>query len=157
MRAADDRRLRGLAVRRARHRLWPRLRAVSAGARVARSYARARQHAEDAPRRQGQGRMTSFEALVEPHRAALRLHCYRMLGSSHDSDDMVQETMVRALRARHTLEDPARAGAWLYRIATNVCLDELARRPKRARGPELGPPADPGAPLAAALGDEVWI
>jgi RNA polymerase sigma-70 factor (ECF subfamily) len=98
-----------------------------------------------------------FEALVEPHRATLRLHCYRMLGSSHDSDDMVQETFVRAFRAQHTLEDPASARAWLHRIATNVCLDELAKRPRRARGPELGPPADPDAAPAARTSDAEWI
>jgi RNA polymerase sigma-70 factor (ECF subfamily) len=98
-----------------------------------------------------------FEALVEPHRAMLRLHCYRMLGSSHDSDDMVQETFVRALRAQHTLEDPATARAWLHRIATNVCIDELAKRPRRARGPELGPPADPDAPPAARTPDAEWL
>jgi len=98
-----------------------------------------------------------FEALVEPHRATLRLHCYRMLGSSHDSDDMVQETFVRAFRAQHTLEDPATARAWLHRIATNVCIDELAKRPPRARGPELGPPSDPDAPLAASTPDAEWL
>jgi len=98
-----------------------------------------------------------FEALVEPHRAMLRLHCYRMLGSSHDCDDMVQETLVRALRAQHTLQDPALARAWLHRIATNVCIDELARRPRRARGPELGPPADPEAPPAARTPDAEWL
>jgi RNA polymerase sigma-70 factor (ECF subfamily) len=98
-----------------------------------------------------------FEALVEPHRAKLRLHCYRMLGSSHDSDDMVQETLVRAFRAQHTLEDPASARAWLHRIATNVCLDELAKRPRRARGPELGPPGDPDAPPAARTPDAEWL
>jgi len=98
-----------------------------------------------------------FEALVEPHRATLRLHCYRMLGSSHDSDDMVQETFVRAFRAQHTLEDPATARAWLYRIATNVCIDELAKRPRRARGPELRPSADPDAPLAAYTPDGEWL
>jgi RNA polymerase sigma-70 factor (ECF subfamily) len=98
-----------------------------------------------------------FEALVEPHRAMLRLHCYRMLGSSHDSDDMVQETFVRALRAQHTLEDPSAARAWLHRIATHVCIDELAKRPRRARGPELGPPADPDAPPAAAIPDDEWL
>ena len=101
--------------------------------------------------------MNSFEAIVEPHRALLRLHCYRMLGSSHDSDDMVQETFVRALRAQHTLEDPAKARAWLHRIATNVCIDELAKRPRRARGPELGPPADPDAPPMAATPDTEWL
>jgi RNA polymerase sigma-70 factor (ECF subfamily) len=98
-----------------------------------------------------------FEALVEPHRAMLRLHCYRMLGSSHDSDDMVQETLVRAFRSQHTLKDPALARAWLHRIATNVCIDELAKRPRRARGPELGPPADPDAPLAARTPDDEWL
>jgi RNA polymerase sigma-70 factor, ECF subfamily len=98
-----------------------------------------------------------FEALVEPHRATLRLHCYRMLGSSHDSDDMVQETFVRALRAQHTLEDHATARAWLHRIATNVCIDELAKRPRRARGPELRPPADPDAPPAASTPDAEWL
>jgi RNA polymerase sigma-70 factor (ECF subfamily) len=101
--------------------------------------------------------MNPFEALVEPHRATLRLHCYRMLGSSHDSDDMVQETFVRAFRAQHTLQDPGMARAWLHRIATNVCIDELAKRPRRARGPELGPPADPEAPYAARTSDAEWI
>jgi RNA polymerase sigma-70 factor, ECF subfamily len=101
--------------------------------------------------------VTPFEALTLPHRAKLRLHCYRMLGSSHDCDDMVQETLVRAFRARHTLDDPQRARAWLYRIATNVCIDELAKRPRRARGPELGPPADPDVPPAAAISDDQWI
>jgi RNA polymerase sigma-70 factor (ECF subfamily) len=98
-----------------------------------------------------------FDALVEAHRGTLRLHCYRMLGSSHDSDDMVQETLVRAFRAQHTLGDPATARAWLHRIATNVCLDELAKRPRRARGPELGPPADPDLPPAPRTPDAEWL
>jgi RNA polymerase sigma-70 factor (ECF subfamily) len=101
--------------------------------------------------------MNAFEALVEPHRAKLRLHCYRMLGSSHDSDDMVQETFVRAFRAQHTLADPAAARAWLYRIATRVCIDELAQRPRRARGPELGPPAEPDAPTLPPTPDAEWL
>jgi RNA polymerase sigma-70 factor (ECF subfamily) len=101
--------------------------------------------------------VSSFDALVEPHRAKLRLHCYQMLGSSHDSEDMVQETFIRALRAQHTLQDPALARAWLHRIATNVCIDELAKRPRRARGPELGPPADPDAPPVTATPDAEWL
>jgi RNA polymerase sigma-70 factor (ECF subfamily) len=80
-----------------------------------------------------------------------------MLGSSHDSDDMVQETFVRAFRAQHTLEDPEAARAWLHRIATNVCIDELATRPRRARGAEVGLPADPDAPPAARTPDAEWL
>jgi RNA polymerase sigma-70 factor (ECF subfamily) len=101
--------------------------------------------------------MNPFETLVEAHRATLRLHCYRMLGSSHDSDDMVQETFLRAFRAQHPLEQAASARAWLHRIATNVCLDELAKRPRRARGPELGPPAYPERPPATPTADANWI
>lgn len=112
--------------------------------------------------------MNTFDDLLQAHRAMLRVHCYRMLGSSHDSDDMVQETFVRAFRAQHTLHDPKTARPWLYRIATNVCLDELAKRrlfaraPEgallpRARGPELGPPADPDAPPAPATSDAEWL
>jgi RNA polymerase sigma-70 factor (ECF subfamily) len=101
--------------------------------------------------------MSDFEKLVEPHRSELRLHCYRMLGSSCDADDMVQETLTRAFRAQETLRDRALARAWLYRIATNVCLDELAKRPRRALGPELGPPSDPELPPPPATPDEEWL
>jgi len=102
----------------------------------------------------------SFETLVEPHRATLRLHCYRMLGSAHDSDDMVQETLTRAFRSLHTLDDPQAVRPWLYRIATNVCLDELGKRPpeaKRKRGPEIGPPSDPHNFDNVRLPDDEWI
>jgi RNA polymerase sigma-70 factor (ECF subfamily) len=97
--------------------------------------------------------------MFEPYRARLRLHCYRMLGSSHDADDMVQETFVRALRSRETLASPELAGGWLHRIATNVCLDELAKRKRspRARGPEIGPATDPDAPPPDRTPDEDWI
>jgi len=101
--------------------------------------------------------VNDFERLVEPHRTSLRLHCYRMLGSSHDGDDMVQETLIRAFRARHTLKDDAAAGGWLHRIATNVCLDELGKRPRRVRGPEAGPPQDPSTPPTEPTPDEGWI
>ena len=100
---------------------------------------------------------TAFTAAVEPLRGALRLHCYRMLGSSHDSDDMVQETLLRAWRARDTLVDPSRMRPWLYRIATNACLDELARRPRRVLASELQPAADPAAPAAAPLEEALWL
>lgn len=98
----------------------------------------------------------TFEKLVAPHRAELRLHCYRMLGSSHDGDDMVQETLVRAWRAKDSLDDPRAARSWLYRIATNVCLDELARRPKREMPARLQELPDPSA-VPAPTGEEWWI
>jgi RNA polymerase sigma-70 factor (ECF subfamily) len=99
-----------------------------------------------------------FAAVTERLRPGLRLHCYRMLGSSHDSDDMVQEALLRAWRARGSLVDPARVKPWLYRIATNACLDELARRSRRALAQELAPAA-PGTafPPAAALDDAAWL
>lgn len=98
-----------------------------------------------------------FEA-VKPFRDGLRLHCYRMLGSSHDGDDVTQEVLVRAWRARDSLEDPALMRPWLYRIATNACLDELKRRPKRALASDSHAPAeDPRGPVAAAIDEPVWL
>lgn len=79
--------------------------------------------------------------LFEQHRNELRLHCYRMLGSSHDADDMLQEAALRAWRAKGTLEQAANLRAWLYRITTNVCLDELGRRRARVLPFEAGTPA----------------
>jgi RNA polymerase sigma-70 factor (ECF subfamily) len=101
---------------------------------------------------------TEFAAAVEPLRRALRLHCYRMLGSSHDSDDMVQETLLRAWRSRESLADPQRIKPWLYRIATNACLDELARRPQRALASDSHP-AVPGDsyPPAPPIDDAAWL
>jgi RNA polymerase sigma-70 factor (ECF subfamily) len=98
-----------------------------------------------------------FVKLVEPHRKSVRLHCYRMLGSANDCEDMVQETFVRALRSLHTLAEPAAARGWLYRIATNVCLDELKKRAPRVRGPELGENSRPDDPRPAPLPDEAWL
>lgn len=82
--------------------------------------------------------MTS-PALLEAHRSALNGHCYRMLGSVMDADDAVQETMLRAWRARDRFDGRSTVGTWLYRIATNVCLDALADRAPRTRPFENGP------------------
>jgi RNA polymerase sigma-70 factor, ECF subfamily len=79
----------------------------------------------------------AFRRLVEPYRHALEVHCYRMLGSAQDTEDLAQETLLRAWRALERFEPRVQFQTWLYRIATNACLDELERRPRR---PE---PVDP--------------
>jgi len=76
---------------------------------------------------------------LEQHRVALTGHCYRMLGSSAEADDAVQETMIRAWKSLDRFEERASMKTWLYRIATNVCLDALADRSRRARPMEEGP------------------
>ena len=80
----------------------------------------------------------AFSGLAERHRRELHVHCYRMLGSFEDAEDTVQETFLRAWRRRETFEGRSSFRAWLYRIATNACLDLLARsRPEPATGGEV--------------------
>ena len=109
---------------------------------------------------------TAFRALVEPYRRTLEVHCYRMLGSVHDAEDAAQETLLRAWRSLDRFEGRSSVNTWLYRIATNVCLDELERRPKRAEpvvepypderlDEAEGPLADPAARYAAREGMEL--
>src|SRR6185436_16406008 len=78
-------------------------------------------------------------AALEQYRPALTGLCYRMLGSVVDAEDAVQEAMVRAWRSLDRFEQRASIKTWLYRIATNVCLDELSKRSRRARPMEEGP------------------
>jgi len=109
----------------------------------------------------------AFSGLAQQHRRELHVHCYRMLGSFEDAEDAVQETFLRAWRRRETFEGRATLRAWLYRIATNTCLDLLAkRRPQPATGgevPWLQPypdrlldelPVDPADPADRAAGPE---
>ena len=100
------------------------------------------------------GDESAFTALVEPHRRELQVHCYRMLGSFEDSEDLVQETFLRAWRKRRTFEGRSSLRAWLYRIATNACLDALERRP-RAPSVHNGPQAVADIPWLQPYPDDL--
>ncbi|MFF3668358.1 RNA polymerase subunit sigma-70 [Microtetraspora malaysiensis] len=85
-----------------------------------------------------------FGARVEEHRRELHIHCYRMLGSFDEAEDLVQETLLRAWRRRDTLREESGLRAWLYRIATNACLDHLRAHPRRPQPRSAPAAADPG-------------
>jgi RNA polymerase sigma-70 factor, ECF subfamily len=98
----------------------------------------------------------AFAAMIERYRRELQLHCYRMVGSVHESEDMVQETALRAWRSRREFEGRSTLRSWLYRIATNVCLDTLRRRPRRVLPIDVATAAEPDQPLPPAS-DMPWI
>ncbi len=100
----------------------------------------------------------TLERQLESHRRELTGYCYRMLGSGFEAEDAVQETMIRAWRALDSFEGRSSFRSWLYRIATNVCLDMLRGQQRRARPIDLGPssPADPSF-LGPSMPDYPWL
>ena len=98
-----------------------------------------------------------FETQTAPLRAELLAHCYRMMGSAVEAEDAVQETYLRAWRAFHGFEGRSSVRTWMYRIATNTCLNALSSASRRVLPQGLGgPPGDPSAPLNKRL-DEPWL
>jgi len=108
----------------------------------------------DAARR---GDEAAYGRLVEPHRAALDAHCYRMLGSVHDAEDAVQDALLRAWRGLARFEGRSSLRSWLYTIATNACLKAIERRPKLVLPIDYGPAADPHDRPGEPLVESVWI
>jgi RNA polymerase sigma-70 factor (ECF subfamily) len=94
---------------------------------------------------------------LERHRRELTAYCYRMLGSPFEAEDAVQDTLLRAWRSLDRFEGRASLRSWLYRIATNVCLDMLGARQRRARPMDLGEARSPDGPIGEILPEVTWI
>ena len=99
----------------------------------------------------------AFRRVVERHHAELHAHCYRMLGSLQDAEDALQEALLRAWRGLGGFGGRSSTGTWLYRIATNVCLDMIARRPKRILPVDYGPPTPAQGDVGEPLVESVWV
>ena len=103
------------------------------------------------------GDKESFEGLIEPYRNELLAHCYRILGSFQDAEDVLQETLLRAWRHLDSFEGRSSLRAWLYKIATNACLDALDGRRRRGLPAELYARGDPHKPLPEPSTQIIWV
>jgi RNA polymerase sigma-70 factor (ECF subfamily) len=100
---------------------------------------------------------SDFGRVVDEYRPQLYAHCYRMLGSFHDAEDAAQDALLRAWRGLSGFDSRSSLRTWLYQIATNVCLDAIARRPKRVLPIDHGPPTSATADFGPPLVETVWI
>lgn len=99
----------------------------------------------------------AFRVLVEPLSRELSAYAYRMVGGYQDAEDALQETRLKAWRHLESFEPTASFRAWMYRIATNTCLDMLRQRQRRVLPPDVGPPVAPGPPTTAMREDILWL
>jgi RNA polymerase sigma-70 factor (ECF subfamily) len=113
---------------------------------------------KESPDANGEGKPVSFDALVGPYRRELKAYCYRMLGSVHEAEDLVQETLLRAWRGMKRFEGRGSVRSWLYRIATNACLSALAARAssRRVMPDSQGPPTTK-MPQGRPNSDVLWL
>jgi RNA polymerase sigma-70 factor, ECF subfamily len=103
------------------------------------------------------GTVTQDFGELDRHRRELTAHCYRMLGSPFEAEDAVQDTLLRAWRSLDRFEGRSSLRSWLYKIATNVCLDMLDARQRRARPMDLGEARAPDGPIGEILAETTWI
>jgi RNA polymerase sigma-70 factor (ECF subfamily) len=99
----------------------------------------------------------AYRRLLEPYRGELHAHCYRMLGSVHDAEDALQDASLRAWRGLARFEGRSSLRSWLYTIATNTCLNLIAKRPKRVLPIDYGAATDPHEGLGMPLAETVWV
>jgi len=103
------------------------------------------------------GDQEAFGRLIEPYRRELLVHCYRMLGSLQEAEDLVQETLLRAWRRLDSFQRHVSFRAWLYKIATNACLDTLDKRPRRTLPAAIYSASDPHEPIASPIEEPIWL
>ncbi len=105
----------------------------------------------------GEGDEQAFSRLIDPYRRQLHAHCYRMLGSTADAEDALQDTLLAAWRGLPRFEGRSSLRSWLYTIATNACLRAIERRPKRVLPIDYGPASDPHGERTGPLVESLWI
>lgn len=98
-----------------------------------------------------------FAKRIEAYRPELHIHCYRMMGTLEDADDMVQETLIKAWNHRDSLKDPTALRAWLYKIASNTCLDALKKQSRRQIPRTHAPVAKVSQPIPSDINDPIWL